>query len=215
MIPLSDTRSSGSFPFWVIVIIAINVYIFFRELVAPDSDVFIFHYALTPSLVDPTNFSTLTPFITSQFLHGGFIHIISNMWFLWIFGDNVEHRLGFFFFPVFYLLAGMVGNLLQYSFYPASDIPMLGASGAIAGVLGAYMAFFPDHKIKTLIPIFLFFTIINIPASIMLFYWLVIQLFSSATSTSNLSSQTGGIAYFAHIRGFAIGWFLGKLMLRF
>ena len=101
MIPLRDSHPANIFPFWVLTIIGINIYVFFLELTSANSDVFITQYALIPTLVDFSNYQTLIPFITSQFLHGGFVHIISNMLFLWIFGDNVEGRLGFFFFPIF------------------------------------------------------------------------------------------------------------------
>lgn len=214
MIPLSDTGPTTRFPFWVIAIIAINVYVFYLELTSPSIDTFITQYALIPSAVNLLSPLSLIPFVTSQFLHGGFIHIISNMWFLWIFGDNVEHKLGPLFFPIFYLFSGLAGNILQYLFIAGSDIPLLGASGAIAGVLGAYYALFPNNKVKTLVFILLFVTILEIPASFILFYWLVLQLFNSAASIapSTSSMDIGGVAYFAHIGGFTLGWFFGKLL---
>lgn len=212
MIPLSDTRGSGKFPFWVVVIIAVNAYVFFLELRSPNPDLFIQQYALIPSQVDFNRLSTLYPFITSQFLHAGFLHIISNMWFLWIFGDNVEERFGFFLFPLLYLLSGIVGGLAQYMLLPDSSTPMLGASGAIAGTLGAYFALFSRHTIKTLVPIFGFFTIADLPASLILVYWFITQLFSGAASISNTSYQLGGVAYFAHIGGFVLGYVAAKLI---
>ena len=205
MIPLSDTKSTGKFPFWIVVIIAINIFVFYLELTSPNPDAFIAKYALIPANIDLNNFKTLTPFITSQFLHAGFLHIISNMLFLWVFGDNVEDRFGFFFFPIFYLLSGAVGGFLQYIFAPTSTIPMLGASGAIAGVLGAYLTLFPDHQVKTLVPIFGFITIVNIPASVMLIYWFITQLFHGAYSITTSLTKLGGVAYFAHIGGFITG----------
>jgi membrane associated rhomboid family serine protease len=208
MIPLKDSEPSNIFPFWVITIIAINVYVFFLEITTPNPDLFIAQYALIPSNVNFLDFNTLTPFITSQFLHGGFIHILSNMLFLWIFGDNVEARLGFFFFPIFYLAAGVVGGLTQYIFGIDSNIPMLGASGAIAGVLGAYFILFGNHTVKTLVPVFGFLSVVNIPASFMLFYWFVTQLFSG---TASITTDTGGVAFFAHAGGFVFGWIVGNL----
>ncbi len=210
MIPLSDTRTSGRFPFWVVLIIVLNVYFFYLEITAPDPEAFIRQYALIPSLINFSSLESLTPFITSQFLHGGFLHIISNMLFLWIFGDNVEDRMGPIFFPIFYLLSGIIGGLLQYIFLIGSDIPMLGASGAIAGVLGAYFVLFPHHKVKTLVPLFLFLTVIDLPATWMLLYWFVTQVFSGVTSIGNV----GGVAYFAHIGGFLAGWFFGRIFKR-
>jgi membrane associated rhomboid family serine protease len=182
MIPLRDGHPAGRFPLWTIAIIALNIYFFYLEITSPDLEAFIAEYALIPSLVDLFNPSTLWSFITSQFLHGGFLHIISNMLFLWIFGDNVEGKLGPIVFPIFYLFCGVVGGLAQYIFMPDSSIPMLGASGAIAGVLGAYFVFFKHHTVKTLIPIFGFFTVMEIPASVMLFYWIITQIFSGVAS---------------------------------
>lgn len=211
MIPLRDSHPAGRFPFWVVLIIAINIYVFFLELTSLNPDVFINQYALIPSLVDPLNPISWLPFITSQFLHGGFVHIISNMLFLWVFGDNVEDKVGFLLFPFFYLAAGAVGGLSQYILNPTINIPMLGASGAIAGVLGFYFTRFGHHTVKTLIPIFGFFTVVNVPASIMLFYWFFTQLFAGAASISLVTAETGGVAFFAHIGGFAFGWIVGKL----
>lgn len=214
MLPLQDARTGFGFPFWTLIIIIINIAVFYLELTAVDTDAFIEKYALIPASVNLSDLSSFVPFITSQFLHGGFIHIISNMWFLWIFGDNVEEKLGPIFFPFFYLLFGTAGNLLQYIFITSSNIPMLGASGAIAGVLGAYLAFFPKNKVKTLFFIIFFVTIIEIPASFLLFYWFAIQLFSGAVSISVTSSDVGGVAYFAHIGGFVLGWIIGQLLNR-
>ena len=212
MIPLSDTKTSGSFPLWVIIILLINIWVFFLELTAPNPDLFIRKFALIPALVDFSNINTLIPFISSQFLHGGFIHIISNMWFLWIFGDNVEESFGFFLFPLFYLFAGIIGGLDQYIFIPGSSIPMLGASGAIAGVLGAYMAIYPHHKVKTLLPIFGFFTVIEVSAFYILFFWFFTQIFAGSASIMADTSSFGGVAFFAHIGGFIAGWILAKLL---
>ncbi|MEK7617206.1 MAG: rhomboid family intramembrane serine protease [Patescibacteria group bacterium] len=211
MIPLRDSKPAGIFPFWVLAIIALNIYVFYLEITAVNSEVFISLYALIPRLVDLSIPETLIPFITSQFLHGGFIHIISNMLFLWIFGDNVEEKFGFLLFPVFYLAGGVAGGLAQYFFMPDSSIPMLGASGAIAGVLGAYFAWFGHHTVKTLVPIFGFFTVIDVPASVMLFYWFITQLFSGAASIG-VQADVGGVAFFAHAGGFAFGWIAAKVV---
>jgi membrane associated rhomboid family serine protease len=212
VIPISDTKTSGRFPFWVFVILAINIWVFYLELTSLNIDFFIQQFALVPGLVDFSNYASLTPFVTSQFLHGGFIHIISNMWFLWIFADNVEERFGFFLFPVFYLLAGVAGGLAQYITMSDSNIPMLGASGAIAGVLGAYLALFPFHKIKTLVPIFGFFTILELPASFVLLLWFFTQLFSGSASILSDTASMGGVAFLAHAGGFTFGWLAGKLV---
>ena len=209
MIPLKDSQPTNIFPFWVYAIIALNIYVFFLQLTSSNPDLFIAQYALIPELVDFSNYSSLIPFITSQFLHGGFMHIISNMWFLYIFGDNVEERTGFLLFPLVYLSSGVVGALAQYIFMPDSAIPMLGASGAIAGVLGAYFVWFKKHTVKSLVPILGFFTVLDIPAHFILFYWIATQVIAGVGS---IGSDIGGVAYFAHIGGFITGWILAKLL---
>jgi membrane associated rhomboid family serine protease len=211
MIPLKDSEPSGIFPFWVLTIIGLNIYMFFLELTAPDLDIFITQYALIPSQVDFSSLTSLYPFVTSQFLHGGFLHIISNMLFLWIFGDNVEGRFGFLLFPLIYLASGVAGALTQYFFMPQSSIPMLGASGAIAGILGAYFAWFGHHTVKTLVPVFGFITVMNIPASVMLLYWFITQIFSGVASIAYTTADVGGVAFFAHAGGFGFGWIAAKL----
>lgn len=210
MIPLRDSHPAGRFPFWVVAIIAINIYAFFLELASPNPDLFIAIYGLVPSLVDPIIPATWVPFITSQFLHGGFIHIISNMVFLWVFGDNVEEKIGILTFPLFYLGAGVVGGLSQYFVAPDSQIPMIGASGAVAGVLGVYFALFGHHTVKTLVPLFGFFSVIDVPASVMLFYWFITQLFSGAASITFDTTDLGGVAFMAHVGGFAFGWIVAQ-----
>ncbi|KKS69652.1 hypothetical protein A3E45_00775 [Candidatus Daviesbacteria bacterium RIFCSPHIGHO2_12_FULL_43_11] len=213
MFPLKDTQAAKIFPFWVTVIIALNIYVFSQELISPNADALITHYALVPALVDFSRPSTLFPFVSSQFLHGGFLHIISNMWFLWVFGKNMEGRTGLL-FPFFYVVAGAAGNFLQYLLSPTSMIPILGASGAIAGVLGAYYALFPEHKIKTFIFVLFFASIIEIPVSFMLFYWFITQLFNTAVAVSPAAASDlgGGVAYFAHVGGFGVGWLVGRIL---
>lgn len=214
MLPLKDSHPAGIFPFWTLFIIALNAYVFFLELTAPGLEAFISQYALIPATVDFANLTSLLPFVTSQYLHGGFLHIASNMLFLWVFGDNVEARLGPIFFPVFYTLAGVTGGLSQYLISVNSTIPMLGASGAVAGLLGAYFILFPNHTIKTLVPVFGFVSIINIPASVMLVYWFITQLFSGVGSLALAQAEAGGVAYLAHLGGFAAGWLVGSMYKR-
>jgi membrane associated rhomboid family serine protease len=211
MIPLRDSESPGIFPFWVFTIIAANTFIFYLQTTSSNPDAFISQYSLIPSQINFNNPTSLLPFITSQFLHGGILHILSNMWFLWIFGDNVEGRAGKILFPLLYLISGAAGAFAQYIFMTDSNIPMLGASGAIAGVLGAYFAWFPHHKVKTLLPLFVIFTIIEIPAFLMLLYWLATQIFAGVGSF-NPEQDIGGVAYFAHIGGFIAGWVSAKLL---
>lgn len=209
MFPLRDSHSTYKTPYITIFLIAVNSFVFILELVSINSESLIETYALIPAKVDLKNYLTWTPFITSQFLHAGFMHIISNMWFLKIFGDNVEERFGHIFFLVVYLTSGVVGGFLQYVFSPYSDIPMLGASGAVAGVLGIYLVFFPHHKVKTLIPLGFFWTTMNMSASFMLIYWFIIQFFSGLGSIVYI--QTGGVAFWAHVGGFVLGFITAKL----
>lgn len=211
MFPLSDSIRARRFPFVNIFIIAATVFVFTAQLLVSDQEMFIKTYALVPFLVNFSDFVTFLPFITAIFLHGGFLHIISNMWFLWVFGDNVEGHFGWFFFPIVYFTSGVAGNFLQYILMPNSPIPMLGASGAVAGVLGAYYVFFPHSQIKTLVPFFGFASIVEIPAPFMLGYWFVLQLISGAASLPFMG-ESGGVAFFAHVGGFATGVVFAKLL---
>jgi len=211
MFPLSDSIPARRFPVINILLIAATTFVFIQQLTSVNELEFIRSFALIPSLVNFEALDTLVPFVTAIFLHGGFLHIISNMWFLWVFGDNVEGHLGFILFPILYFLAGIVGNIAQYIVMPNSSIPMLGASGAVAGVLGAYYILFKDAKIKTLIPFFGFFTTAEIPAPFMLGYWFVLQVFSGAVSLP-FSGDSGGVAFWAHVGGFVTGVAVAKLI---
>lgn len=192
-------------------IIAVTAYAFFLQLSAPDIDAFVMQYALVPQNVNFADWLTLLPFITSMFLHAGWLHILSNMWFLWIFGDNVEAEVGHVRYLLFYLVCGIAAGLVQYFFNSTGTIPTLGASGAVAGVLGAYLMLYPGHKIDTLIPTFGgFMTQAQIPASIMLIYWFVIQLFSGVGTIG--MQDVGGVAFWAHVGGFVAGWILVRLL---
>ncbi|MBI3289890.1 rhomboid family intramembrane serine protease [Candidatus Microgenomates bacterium] len=212
MIPLRDSRGTGVFPLVTILIIAANVWVFFLEYTSFDLELFIALWALVPALVDFGRFESLLPFITSQFLHAGFFHILSNMWFLWIFGDNVEEHFGKIFYPIVYLASGIVAGFAQYIINPVSQIPMLGASGAVAGILGAYMVLYSRHTIKTLVPFFGVMQVVDIPAGFMLFYWFFTQLFSGMGSLA--LAPAVGVAFFAHVGGFAAGWMIAKLSSR-
>lgn len=209
MFPLHDTARTRKFPIITLLIIFANIYVFFLELVVPNTDLFLAKYALIPSKVNFSDLTTLAPFVTSQFLHAGFVHILSNMWFLKIFGDNVEERFGSFFYLVVYLASGVVGGFIQYIFAVDSNIPMLGASGAVAGVMGSYFVFFPRHKINTLVPFGFFMTTVRIPASVILGYWFLTQFFSGVGSI--VVVQVGGIAWWAHVGGFVTGYLIAKL----
>ena len=153
---------------------------------------------------DLTFLNTFFPFISSIFLHGGFIHLIGNMWFLWIFGDNIEDKLGHFKYLGFYILCGIIASSVHVFFNSQSEIPCIGASGAIAAVLGAYMITFPRARVITIVPIFFFLQIIELPAVVVLGFWLFIQFFSGAVSIT-ASTSGGGVAWWAHVGGFVSG----------
>jgi membrane associated rhomboid family serine protease len=208
MFPISDSIQARRFPFITLSVILLTVYIFAQQFLALDQVGFIELNSLIPSRVNFSDFSTLFPFVSAIFLHGGILHILSNMWFLWVFGDDVEGYLPAFVFLLLYITAGVGGNLAQYFFMPGSSIPMLGASGAVAGVLGCYYILFPHSKVKTVVFLFFFVTIIEISAPLMLGYWFVLQLVSGAASLPFMNDQ-GGVAFWAHAAGFLIGMFFG------
>jgi len=211
MFPISDTIKSEKFPLITIFLIAANIYVFFQEITSGNPDAFIFQYSLIPQAVNFFNPLSLSPFVTSIFLHGGFLHIVSNMWFLWIFGDNVEARLGKIKYIILYLAAGIIGNAIQFLLNPSSPIPMLGASGAVSGVLGAYFLLFPGANVKTLVILFFFITITEIRAVIYIFYWFILQIISGAASLP-FSANQGGIAFWAHVGGFVAGLLLAGIL---
>ncbi|MBY0507058.1 MAG: rhomboid family intramembrane serine protease [Bryobacteraceae bacterium] len=208
MIPLRDSVPSRSAPVVTIAIIIVNVLIFLQQLtLSPEELHFFFaHYGVVPARLQ------LSDLFTSMFLHGGFMHLIGNMWFLWIYGDNVEDVLGRGKYLLFYLACGIAGSLIQIAADPNSTIPNIGASGAIAGVMGAYLLKFPHARILTLIPLFVFFFTQELPAFIILIYWFVLQFFSGVGSLAESTTATGGIAFFAHVGGFLMGMLLIKVL---
>lgn len=214
MFPLSDTATAPRFPIMTWLLILLNSVAFIRELMAPNIDTFMSHYALIPAHVTFSNYLTLFPFITAIFLHAGFLHILSNMWFLYIFGDNVEDALSPLGLLALFLLAGIAGNILQYLIIPTATTPIIGASGAIAGILGCYYRCFPYAKVKTLLFIVFFVTIVDISAPLVLGYWFILQLILGIGSLSHVSAGQGGIAFFAHIAGFIVGLVVGKMARR-
>ncbi len=214
MIPLRDRIRSESFPFINITLIVINVIVFFYEYsLGSGLNAFIYEYGLVPASLHSSEgagfFDRIYPFFTSMFLHGGWLHLIGNMLYLYIFGDNVEDRMGHFKYLIFYLLGGLGGAVAQVIVSINSTIPMVGASGAISGVLGAYILFFPRARILTLVPIFFFIQIIEIPALVFLFFWFFMQLFYGVASLT-VTQTTGGVAFMAHVGGFIAGFLLAK-----
>jgi len=223
MIPLRDRNPSGTVPFITITLILINVLVFFYELSLGERlNRFLMHSALVPAkLIDYRTVPgisvshILRSFVFTMFLHGGWLHIIGNMWYLWIFGDNVEDRLGHSKFLLFYITCGVTASLAHVLFNPHSIVPVVGASGAIAGVLGAYLIIFPFARIVTAVPIFFFFTLIEIPAAILLFFWFILQFFSGALSiAATPHGGSGGVAWWAHIGGFLSGMILINIFAR-
>jgi membrane associated rhomboid family serine protease len=188
----------------VYALIAANVLAFLWELSAPD----VLDYALVPARF--TAHPSVGPIVTSMFLHGGWLHLIGNMLYLWIFGDNVEDRVGHGRFVLLYLAGGAAAALAQIYMAPDSRIPMVGASGAIAAVLGAYIVLYPHARVYTLVP--LFFGIVPVPAVVYLGFWFVLQLLSGAASLG--MTEQGGVAFFAHVGGFVAGLALVKLLDR-
>jgi membrane associated rhomboid family serine protease len=210
MIPIRDTIPSRSFPIINTVLIVVNGLVFFYELTLGDGlSSFIKDYGLIPAYFSSSTPHPIYLLFTFMFLHSGWLHIIGNMLYLYIFGDNVEDRMGHFKYLIFYLLSGLISAFSQTLANLHSTIPMIGASGAIAGVLGAYILFFPKSKVHTLIPIFIFIQIVEIPAWIFLLFWFVIQFFSGVASLA-VAQNGGGVAFWAHIGGFVAGLILAK-----
>lgn len=211
MIPLKDDNPTSTFPFFTALFMAICVFLWGYELyLGRGLEPFLRRFGCIPYEI--THNVDLSPYIefpvyftliTSMFLHGSWLHIIGNMWFLYIFGDNVEDWLGHFRFVVFYLGCGIAASALQVLFYPASKIPTIGASGAIAGIMGAYLILYPKARVLTLVPIFFFFRIMRLPAFLFLGIWILLQLLLGMVTLGGGSH----IAFFAHIGGFFVGLF--------
>ncbi len=220
MIPLRDNIPSRRTPVVTYTLIAINVFVYFFLQPSPGTRAgirFTFEWGLVPvdllggvpRVEHPVPVSWTV--ITSMFLHGSVLHILGNMWYLWLFGDNVEDAMGRARFLVFYLLSGVAAAATQVIVDAGSRVPMVGASGAISGVLGGYLLVFPHARILTLVPIIFFVQIVEIPALIVLGFWFVIQVFGGLEA---LGMQVGGVAWFAHIGGFLAGMGLVRIFQR-
>src|SRR5215831_1820158 len=212
MIPLRDTTRSRTFPLVTILFIVLNGVVFFFELSLGRRLTQLFYiFGVVPSFYFSSRYWETTgliggalPLLTSMFLHGGWLHFLGNMLYLWVFGDNVEDRVGHFGFLMFYFACGLAAAFLHIFTNPASTVPTVGASGAIAGVLGAYLVLFPGARVLTLVPIFFFFQLIELPALLFLGFWFVMQFFSGAMSLT-AGRDVGGTAWWAHIGGFCAG----------
>lgn len=216
MFPLRDDVPSRRFPLVTVSLIVVNVLVFLMEVLAgPAADSMMTVFGVVPAriITQWQNPLVLLSFVSSMYLHGGWAHLIGNMWYLWIFGDNVEDRMGRGRFFVFYTLCGLVAGVLQVAAAPRSTIPMIGASGAIAGVLGAYLLLYPRARVSTLVPLFYFVRIVWLPAIVVLGSWFLVQLLNGLASLG-VVVQTGGVAWWAHIGGFVAGMVLLQIFRR-
>lgn len=219
MFPLRDSVRTRTIPFVNLTFIGLNLFIFFKELTLANAgflEPFILQYGLVPSrfLGDP--FMQWTTVFSSMFLHGGWMHVLGNMWFLLIFGDNVEDNIGHVQYFFYYLLMGIGAAAAQIAANPAGQLPMVGASGAIAGILGSYIVLHPHGRILTAVPIFMFIRLIEIPAFFFLGIWFLMQAVNGIGSVSQLAErgEMGGVAWWAHAGGFVAGfvsiWFFKR-----
>lgn len=220
MIPLKDDNPTRSIPVVTYALIAVNCLVYFYQMTLPvrAEQLFVYQFGLIPTeIIHLTDMTPNIPFpvllspFSSMFIHGDLMHLLGNMLYLWIFGNNVEDFLGHFKFIIFYILSGLAAVALFVVFEPLGEVPMVGASGAIAGILGAYFVLYPRAKVLTFIWILFFIRIIWIPAIFILGYWFVIQLIMGASS---LGSSGSGVAWFAHVGGFAFGWMVMRVRFK-
>jgi len=216
MFPFKDDNPTERFPFITIGIIAINILVYIWELVSPAGERYIIYtYGAIPSeILSLEKTRALHPAATvfsSMFLHGGLLHIGGNMLYLWIFGNNIEDKLGHFRFLIFYLFAGIIAAYSHALLSPSSNIPMIGASGAVSGVLGAYILLFPHARVHTLIFFGFFIEVVKIPALLVIGFWAIIQVINGILSQGLLPQ--GGVAWFAHVGGFLTGLLTIKIWL--
>ena len=220
MIPIRDDVPNTTTPWVNYFLIALNIVVFLFEIaLAPNArNEFIYQFGVVPShttaLLAGIRVSpeiALVPLFTSMFLHASWLHLLANMWALWIFGDNVEDHLGHGRYLLMYMLAGLAGSLLHIAFNPTSQIPSVGASGAIAGVMGAYFVLYPRARVLTLVPFFFVF-FLWLPAWVVLGYWFVVQFLGGAATAIAYSKESGGgVAFWAHVGGFCSGLLMIKL----
>lgn len=225
MIPIGDYAGERrTFPIVNYALIAINVLVFLYELTLPAArlDEFFARWGAIPAAIAggdagaplPYGLPVYVTLLTSIFVHGSWLHLGGNMLYLWVFGDNVENAFGRLRYLLFYLICGLAGSLAQIAIDPGSTAPTVGASGAIAGVMGAYLIMFPGAQVRTLIFIVFFVTITYLPAILVIGLWFLIQLFNGITSLGPSAQQGGGVAFFAHIGGLIVGAILALLMRR-
>ncbi len=222
MIPLSDDAPRFSTPFVTYFIIALNTVTFLFELSVNSQgqralNSLIYHFGVVPVHFEralaagsaPSLVGLFLPLLTAMFLHGSWLHVIGNMWFLWIFGDNIEDYLGHFTYLLFYLVSGFAAGIAHIILNAGSNVPSVGASGAIAGVMGAYFVLYPRARVLMWFPPIFFF---HLPAWLVLGYWFFVQFMSGAATSIAETSQSGGIAFWAHVGGFVAGILLIKVL---
>jgi rhomboid family protein len=217
VIPLRDIQQRQRFPIVNLLLIAANVVLFIYELgLGSHLEGFLSGSAFVPSrfFLPGNTGNDIQSIFLSMFLHGGWAHILGNMLYLWIFGDNVEDRMGHAGYLVFYLLSGVAATLAHAFMSPHSTMPAIGASGAISGVLGAYLVMFPRARVVTLIPLGFFLRLAELPALLVLGMWFLLQLLSGTASLNAPTAQEGGVAWWAHIGGFAFGMIVGVFFRR-
>ncbi|PKM80315.1 MAG: rhomboid family intramembrane serine protease [Firmicutes bacterium HGW-Firmicutes-13] len=223
MIPIRDNVRPRRYPYVNITLIAVNAAVFLYQVTLGPEALrdFILTFGVIPREISTLNitdlvlagFSPLIPLVTATFLHGGWFHLIGNMLYLWVFGDNIEDCLGSLNYLLVYILMGTAGHFSHIFFEPLSPVPLIGASGAIAGVLGAYFILYPWAKVLALIPLGIFFTFVEIPAVIYLFFWFFLQVFSGISALL-VSPGVQVVAWWAHIGGFVSGIITGILIRR-
>jgi membrane associated rhomboid family serine protease len=220
MIPIKDDAPRSTTPYVNYFLIGLNVFIFLYELsLGPRTlRAFVADFGFVPDNVnrwlsgDLPMDAAIVPLFSSMFLHASWLHLIFNMWALAVFGDNIEDHVGHFRYLMFYLLSGLGADLMHYAFNATSQVPSVGASGAIAGVMGAYFLLFPSARVLTLVPLFIYFTFIRLPAWLVLGYWFLVQILSGAATAITYSHQTStGVAVWAHVGGFITGLGLIKI----
>lgn len=215
MIPIKDVIPARRFPLvnWIIILANVAVFLFEASIGSGELSRLIGRYGMVPArMLSNPGVSTGVSVFTSMFLHGGWFHLISNMWALYIFGDNVEDRLGPMRYLLFYLVCGVVAALAHVYSQPLSNVPVVGASGAISGVLGAYLVLYPRARVISLVPLWIVPWFIEIPAVFYLGFWFFSQLFSGLLSLGMPISTYGGVAWWAHVGGFIAGLLLVKIL---
>src|SRR3954469_11020434 len=220
MLPLRDNVPASRFPVITFSLIVLNVLAFFYELkLGPDTEYFLMDYGIVPARYTnhavSQHFSLIeqiVPFVSSMFLHGGWVHLLGNMWVLWIFGDNVEDHLGPGKFLALYLVGGSVAGLVHVYTNAGSMLPTIGASGAVAAIMGAYFRFFPHARVQTVIPPFFF--IFDLPAIFFLGWWFILQFFNGTLTLLGGRGEFGGVAWWAHIGGFIFGFLAASQYVR-